>query len=314
MISKRRLAHAFFLLLLPLIVAGFGLSIWSALFLVVAALLWRWLIVISGFIVPEKQPAIVLETIPASHFAEKARWCLDRLGIDYVEKYCGGILGVLFTGRTVPGLIFKTGIVRSSLGHSPEILRFLWGEYGTRLGDKAKFLETSSERLELEKSIDRYGVDLQTWVYYHLLREKELTLHLWGADHPDVPWWQRALMRPLYPLTATFLRRSFAINDEHYAKAVQHVDHLLGDIDTRLADGKQSILGGNEVNYVDITFAAISGLWLQPDNYGGGKADASRLARNSLPGPMRADIERWIEDHPRATSFIARMYAQERLA
>jgi len=29
---------------------------------------------------------------------------------------------------------------------------------------------------------------------------------------------------------------------------------------------------------------------------------------------MRADIERWIEDHPRATSFIARMYAQERLA
>jgi hypothetical protein len=28
---------------------------------------------------------------------------------------------------------------------------------------------------------------------------------------------------------------------------------------------------------------------------------------------MRADIERWSEDHPRATAFISRMYEQERL-
>ena len=67
------------------------------------------------------------------------------------------------------------------------------------------------------------------------------------------------------------------------------------------------------MNYVDIAFASISGLWLQPDNFGGGKADASRVARNKLPGPMRADIERWIEDYPRASSFVARLYEQERL-
>ena len=88
---------------------------------------------------------------------------------------------------------------------------------------------------------------------------------------------------------------------------------MLGDIDTQLADGRQSILGGDKINYVDLTFAAISGLWLQPDNYGGGMADASRVARNKLPAPMREDIERWIEDYPRAASFVARLYEQERL-
>ena len=313
MMSKRRLVHTVFLFALPLIVAWFGLSVWSAVLLVVLGLLWRWLIVLGQFAYPENQPSIVLETIPASHFAEKVRWCMDRLGIDYTEEAWSGILGVMFAGRTVPQLKFKTGVVRSSIGNSAEILRFLWGEYGTRLGDKAAFLETTTERLDLERQIDRYGVDLQVWIYYHLLLDRELTLHLWGVDEPEVPWWQRGLLRPLYPLLALYLRRVFSISDAHYAKAVEHIDQMLGDVDTRLADGRQSILGGDDINYGDITFAAISGAWLQPDNYGGGKADASRVARNKLPGAMRADIERWIEDYPRASSFVARLYEQERL-
>jgi glutathione S-transferase len=312
MISKRQVAHAIFLTLLPLIVAWLGLSVWSALLLVLMALLWRWSIVVASLLAPEKQPPIVLETITTSHFAEKARWCLDRLGIEYAEKPSAGVLGVLFTGRTVPRLKFKTGIVRSSIGHSPEILRFLWGQYGVRLGEQAAFLATSPERLELEKRLDRYGVDLQIWVYSHQQLDKELTLHMWGANHPGVPWWQRTIMRPLYPLSRAFVQRIFSLSDEHYAKAIQHVDELLADIETRIADGRKSILGGDDINYVDITFAALSGLWLQPENYGGGMAHASRVARNRLPRPMQVDIERWCEDHPRATAFIARMYEEER--
>ncbi|MDH4126589.1 MAG: hypothetical protein OEV69_13250 [Gammaproteobacteria bacterium] len=312
MIFRRRLLHTVFLLLLPLIVAWFGLSIWSALLLVLAALLWRWLLAASSLLAPERQPDIVLETITASHFAEKVRWCMDRLGIDYTERPSAGILGVLFAGRTVPRLNIKTGRARSSIGHSPEILRFLWGQYAATLGERASFLAPTPERLELEKTLDRYGVDLQVWVYSHLLQERDVVIHLWGANDPRVPWWQRAAIRPLFPLSRLFLQRVFALSDEHHAKAVRHIDELLADIDTRVADGRKSILGGDQSNYVDITFAALSGLWLQPENYAGGVARASRVARNRLPGPMQADIERWIEDHPRATAFITRMYASER--
>lgn len=313
MTERRRLIHAVFLIVLPIIVAWFDLTVLTATGLVLLALLWRWLIVLSGIVVPEKGPMLVLETISASHFVEKVRWCLDRLGIDYTERQSGGVLGVVFTGRSVPKLKLRTGIVQSSLGNSPDILRYLWGAYAAPLGAQAAFLEPSKDRLQLENRIDRYGVDLQVWVYYHILAERELTLHAWGADNPLVPWWHRQLLRVLFPVLAVFIRRAFSITDEHYAKAVQHIDEMLEDIDIRLADGRRSILGDDDINYVDIAFASISGLWLQPDGYGGGKADASRIARNRVPAPMRGDIERWIEDYPKAAAFIARLYEEERI-
>jgi glutathione S-transferase len=312
MISPRHLIHTLFLLALPIIVACFGLSVWSALALTIAALLWRWLIVLSLLVARDQRPALVLETIAASHFAEKARWCLDRLGIDYTEVTSAGLIGVMFTGRTVPRLNFRTGIVRSSVGNSAQILRYLWGEYGARI-EAAEFLEPTVDRLELEKKIDRVGLYLQQWIYYHLLQDRKLTLHLWGANHPDVPAWQRGLMRLLFPLTAAYLRFALSISTERYNSAAEHIETLLADVDTRLADGRLSILGGDKLNYVDITFASIMGLWVQPDYYGAGAADAARVETEQLPTPMRADIERWSEDYPRATAFVLRMYEQERM-
>jgi len=312
MTDKRRLIHAVFVLALPIAVALFGLSVWSALLLVLLLLLWRWAIVISHIWMPANEPAIVLDTISASHYAEKVRWCLDRLGVEYREQLNGGVLGVVFTGRTVPRLRFQTGLVRSSIGNSAEILRFLWGANAATLGERASFLQPTTERIELEKRLDRYGVDLQVWIYYHLLLDRELALRAWGVDSELVPLWQRQLLRPMFPLLALFIRKSFRITDAHYAKAVQRIEEVLGDVDTRLADGRGSILGGDALNYSDITFAALSGLWMQPNGYGGGKAEATRISRNRMPTPMRADIERWIEDFPKAAAFIARLYEEER--
>lgn len=311
--GRRRLIHAIFLFVLPIIVAAFGLSIATAVMLVSLALIWRWALSVSAIMVADRGPNIILDTISMSHFAEKARWCLDRLGVDYVENASAGVVGVVFTGRTVPRLRFHSGIVESSIGNSPQILRYLWGEYGVALGERAAFLEPSPARLELEQRIDRYGVDLQVWTYYHLLPNRDLCLRVWGGDSPQVPWWQRMLLRPMFPLLAFFIRRTFSINDEHYAKAVQHIEDMLGDIDTRLADGRRSVLGGDDTDYVDIALAAVSGLWRQPHGYGGGRADACRIERNHLPAPMRADIERWTEDYPKVASFIARLYEEERM-
>ena len=313
MIDRRRLIHAVFLVALPLVVAIFGLSVWTAAVLVVFALLWRWAISIAGIFAPAKGAPVILDTIMLSHFVEKVRWCLDRLGIDYAENPSGGVLGALFLGRTVPRLRFRSGIVQSSIGNSAEILRFLWGAYATPSAGRAAFLEPTAERLELEKRLDRYGVNLQVWLYYHLLPDRELTLHAWGADSPAVAGWQKALLKLAYPLLAWFIRSSFRINDERFARSVHHIEDLLADIDMRLADGRHSILGGDELNYTDISFAALSGLWLQPDGYGGGKANACRIARNRAPTPMRADIERWIEDFPRAEALAARLYREERI-
>lgn len=312
MARTRLLVHSIFLVLLPLVVAWFGLGVLSTAMLVLLLLLWRWLAVMSGILMPAKTPELVLESIAVSHYVEKVRWCMDRLGLEYTERPSGATLGAYFTGRSVPQLRVRTGIVQSVIGNSPEILRFLWGNYSAQLGKQAAFLEPTPERVELEKRLDRYARYLQVWVYYHLRDERDLTLHLWGADDPRTPAWHRLALKVVYPLLRALIQRTFRISEEHYQKAVLTIEELLTDAETRLADGRQSILGGDVINYTDLAFAALSGPWLRPPGFGAGAADACLIARDEAPPSMQADTNRWVEDFPIATRYIERLYAEER--
>ena len=310
MLDKRLVLHAAFVLLLPVLVAGFGWSVWTALLLVLLAILWRWAIVLQAFLRPSSAPGMVLETISASHFVEKVRWCMDRLGLDYEEVPWCGTLGAFYLGRTVPRLHFRTGMVRSQIGNSPEILRYLWGAYGTSRASAAAFLEPTAERLELEHRIDRCGVSLQVWIYYHLLEDPDLCKEAWGVNSGAVPAWQRRVVSTLFPVQAFMIRKAFRVSESNYRKSCERIEAQLAETEGLLADGRGSILGGDVVNYTDLAFAAIHGLWLQPPAYGGGAG--IRIERSRAPASMRQDTERWIEDYPRVTRFIEAMYASER--
>jgi len=314
MTDRRRLLHAIFLSIAPLLVAWFGLSVSAALALVLLLLLWRWLVVMSGFAAPEKVPELELETIPVSHFVEKVRWCMDRLGLDYEEKAVGGTLGAFYRGRTVPQLKVRTGAVRSVIGNSADILRYLWGRYGQADPDTAAFLRPDKDRVELERRLDRYGAHLQVWIYYRILDNRALTLRAWGCDDPNVPQWQRWLLHVVYPLQVVLIRRTFRICDEHFARVVAEIESLLAELNDTLEDGRHSLLGGTELNYTDLSFAAFSGLWLVPENYGGGMADAVRPDPSSLPEPMSMDIASWRAAYPRAVALVSRLYSEERRA
>jgi hypothetical protein len=102
MARKRLLVHTAFLFALPLIVAWFGLSLAGAAALLVFALIWRWAISLSILVAPEKTPDLELETISVSHYVEKVRWCMDRLGVNYQEKPVGGTPGAFFLGGDNP--------------------------------------------------------------------------------------------------------------------------------------------------------------------------------------------------------------------
>lgn len=314
MIERRLLLHALALTLAPVVVAVFGLSVPAAVLLVLLLLLWRWLVVLSGFALPAKTPQLVLVTISASHFVEKVRWSMDRLGVDYVEEPSAGALGAFFRGRTVPQLKLQTGSVQSSLGNSAEILRYLWGRYAVEDPEAAAFLEPSRQRIELEARLDRYGVNLQVWVYYHLLHDRALTLQAWGANSPATPAWQKPLLRFLFPLLRLLIRKSFRINDANYARAVARIEELLAEVNDWLADGRKSLLGGDSLNYTDIAFAAMTGLWLMPGGYAAGKADGVRIDRQKAPAGMQKDIEVWSSGYARVTAFVERLYADERSA
>ena len=313
MTGKRLLIHTLFLFALPVLVAWLGISLAGAIALLFVALIWRWAISLSTLVMPGKGPELELETISASHFVEKVRWCMDRLGVEYSEKPAGGTLGAFFLGRTVPVLKFRTGAVQSSIGNSPEILRYLWGRYFVEMGERARFLEPTAQRLEFEIQVDRCGVDLQIWVYYHILDDRNLSLHAWGANSPAIPLWQRMALKLLYPLQRFLIRKSFRITTARYEKAVDHIESLLAQVESMLSDGRKSILGGNSLNFTDFGFTAIMGAWLQPQGYGGGKADAVRIDRERCPARMLEQIETWSITYPLTTGFMEQLYVDERL-
>ena len=143
-----------------------------------------------------------------------------------------------------------------------------------------------------------------------LLDEPELCKHAWGIDSDALPAWQRALIGVLYPLQAFMMRRAFRITEANYRKSRDRIDAMLADTEASLADGRASILGGDTLNYTDLAFAAIQGIWLQPPGYGGGAGIS--IERDRVPPAMRRDIERWIEDCPAVTRFIETLYANER--
>jgi hypothetical protein len=133
--------NALFFVALPLVVAIFGLNLWSALGLVLLGVVWRWVLAMMAMFAPPPQTPLILETVAISHYVDKVRWCLDRLGVPYREVQNVTLLIMFFTGRTVPRLHIRTGGATSRLGDSPAILRYLWGAYACECGERAEFLK-----------------------------------------------------------------------------------------------------------------------------------------------------------------------------
>ncbi len=301
------------LLAAPVVVALFGLNVLAAVVLVAVLLAWRWTITFATLMAVPSGPDLRLETIALSHFVEKVRWCMDRLGVEYREVPDMGVLGVFTIGRTVPRLCVRTGQVTSVIGNSPDILRYLWGRYAAERMEQAAFLRPSVEALALESRLDRYGVDLQRWVYHHILPQREITLRAWGVDDPRLPAWQRRFVAAAYPVFRILMQRAFRLSDVAHERVVQSIEALLGEMDARLADGRRSLLGGPETGFVDITLAALSGLWVQPAGYAAGRAEFERMDPERLPAAMDVEIRRWREAYPRVTEFVERLYREERL-
>ncbi len=298
--------------LLPIVVAAADLSLLTTLLIVLALLVWAWLATLVGLGRKPGEEAFVLDTITASHFAEKVRWCLDKLGVPYEERRWAGTLNAFYRGRTVPILRFRTGRVTSHIGNSSEILRYLWGTFARERPDAALFLEPTPERTALEKRLDRYGRMLQVWVYSHLLDEPELTLRAWGVHDKRVPAWQRRLLRWLYPVQARLIRRAFRIGPASYERAKSGIEEVLSEVDRRLGEQESlnSILGDGVPNYTDYAFAALSSVWALPPNMGG--SNEPLLDIEALPEAMRRDIEEFRHRFPAASAYVDQLYREHR--
>lgn len=300
------------LLALPVVVAAAGWGVPAAL----GAALVAWLLGLAARLwltlraARQPQPRLRLHTITFSHYVEKTRWCLDRLGVPYDEVANVGILGVLLTGRTVPWLEVPPGLTR--IGESSRILRYLWGEYaGVLPAGRTWFLEPTPAALELEARLDRrLGSDVRVWLYEQLLRHPGLSCRSWGIDEPGIPRWQRLLLRVLRPVLAVAVRRMLGVTPARAVRALARTQEIFDEVDALLADGRR-YLTGSTLTFADITFASLGALAVLPPEYPGYRLGGPRLALDDVTDPAwRAEVERF-RARP-AGQFILRLYREER--
>ena len=307
-----RLLFSALLILSPVLVAGFDLSVLAALVLILLLLAWRQALVLAPLTGKPKGPELELETILPSHFVEKVRWSMDRLGIDYVERPWVGVIGAFFRGRTVPMLHVQTDRSRSSIGESTDILRYLYGRYAGVPEVDAAFLEPTEERLQWERRLDRFGVDQQVWAYHHLLDDPALCKQVWGLQSERLPGWQRLTGKLWYPVLEIFIRRAFNPDPHHTQRAVERIEALLQETESLLADGRTALLGGEATDFVDLTLASLCTPWAQPDAFAAGAYPEVRIDPARVPPKMRADMDRWRDTYPLTTAHIERLYREER--
>lgn len=309
-----RVVHLFVLYTLPVVVAAAGWGIAAAIGAALAAFLlglgMRTFVTLRALRQP--QPRLRLHTITFSHYVEKTRWCLDRLGVPYDEVPNIGILGVLLAGRTVPWLEVPPGLTRVS--ESSRILRFLWAEYAGALpADRTWFLEPTPAALQLEARLDRrLGVDVRVWLYEQLLRHPDLSYRSWGIAEPGIPRWQRALLVVLRPVLAFAVRRMLGVSPARAERALARTQEIFDEMDALLADGRR-YLTGSTLTFADITFASLGALAVLPPEYPGNRIGGPRLTFDDIPDvAWKAEVERF-RARP-SGQFILRLYREERMA
>jgi glutathione S-transferase len=309
-LSEPETIHTLAMVALPVFVAWMGYGVPAATLVTLAMAGAGIVIRLRGLTSPGDPDRIELHTISYSHYVEKVRWCLDRTGLRYTEVANVGILGLVLGARTVPLLVLPAS--RTSIGDSPQILRFLWGSTAVSLPpDRRRFLEPTAEAVALERRFDNVlGVKVRVWSYWHLLQQRDLTLMMWGLDEPSVPSWQRKLLPLLQPALAALLRRMLGVTEASAAAGLAATKEIFAEVDSMLADGRRYLLGGTEISFVDITFASLAALALFPDGYGGDGVSIHAAPLDRLAPAWRAEVEA-LRNTP-AGLFVMRLYAEER--
>ena len=243
-----------------------------------------------------------LLTIPISHFCEKARWALERAGLEYREEpHVQGVNRIVSRRAgghgTLPVLICEAGV----LAESEAILRYADVHVAP---ERRLFPDGADGMTALCRELDAgLGPDGRRMIYAHMLPRKELMLRYNDAG---VPAWEDRMMRALFPVAARWGARELGVRADTLERERPRVRAVFDSIAERLADGRPYLFG-ERFTAADLTFAALAAALVLPPEYG------TRLPQ---PGELPEEVARDVlafRAHP-AGAFALRMFATERRA
>jgi glutathione S-transferase len=238
-----------------------------------------------------------LVTIPISHYCEKARWALERGGIDYrEERHVQGVHRLAARraggGKTVPVLVTPEG----AIGDSAEIL--LWVDERTP-AEHRLFPPKRDARLDAvglcRRLDDVLGPRGRRLMYVHMLAQRELALRF---NNEGVSAWEDRLMRWGWPLAGRMIGAVLEIRPGIEVEDEAAVWRELDFVAERLSDGRP-YLSGERFGAADLTFAALSAPVVVPPEYG------TPLPQPDMMPPATAAIVRRVREHPAGRHALA---------
>jgi glutathione S-transferase len=246
-------------------------------------------------------PLPQLITIPLSHFCEKARWALDRTGIEYREEPHLPLVHRLHTARigcrSVPVLVVGSQVIPNS--HA--ILQWAAAQrsgrqlYPAAAGARARVIE-------IERYADReLGPHVRRWAYSHLLGAPLLLLPCFSRG---VPRLERLTAPLVIQAVRPLIRRGYAIDEATGRASLARAAAAMGQISTWLADDRRYLVD-DRFTAADLAVASLAAPLVYAPQYGGAMPPFDALAAE-----MRADIERLRAT--RAGEFVLELYARER--
>lgn len=236
-------------------------------------------------------------SIPVSPLCEIARWVLDHHGIPYIEEPHVPVFHAFHTrgaGGTnvVPVVVTAEG----PLTDVHAVVRYFESRCrnGEELAENALYEHFSGD----------FGDATRAWAYAYMLPRGAVTIRDWTRS--GEPAWERFLVRPLYPLVASLMRKSLGIHADTIAEQQAKIDATFDRVDALLADGRK-FLAGDQLTLADVSFAAFATPVVMPEN-----CPSPFPALDDLPPAMRQSIESY-RARP-AGQFVARMYRDHRPA
>ena len=250
---------------------------------------------------PHVDVPAVLITMPHSHYAEKARWALDRLSIPYREEPHVPLLHRLATSRRGGGSVPVLVRGDERFVDSTEILRHADASCG---GDRLYPHDPDARRSveALEERFDKaLGPHTRRWAYFQLLPHRALLYRLMARG---VPRLESSLLTLTLPFVVFAIRKGLRITPSGAERSLANVRDVLAEVGGLLADGRRYLVG-NRFTAADLTFAALAAPVLLPE-----RGIAAYPNIDELPSTMREAVE-GLRD-TKAGRFALRMYAQER--
>lgn len=231
---------------------------------------------------------MLLITIPVSHYCEKARWALERLGLAYhEERHLQGFHypKTYWVSRNpgVPVLIDSGKVIADSTAILKHLDRY--AAPGMRL-----YPDTTAERRQVEALEDLFdetlGVESRRWFYFHYLPDSHAALRIAGQGIPGI---ERTLAPLAFPLMRRYAAWLLQVSASTVATGLERARQVVRQTDRLLADGRP-FLASERFSAADLALACMLAPFVLPDEYG------IRLPSDAeFPAAMRPTVQAFRE-------------------